>query len=60
MARYERYSKNVRKKHLEGESCQEDLWQGNYLGGQINSMTKNIGEGWRGIGKDGKVNDQEG
>jgi len=30
------------------------------LGGQINSTTKNIGEGWREIEKDERVNDQEG
>jgi len=29
------------------------------LGGRINGTTRNIGEGWKGIGKDGKVNDQE-
>ena len=49
----------MRKEHLEGESCQGDLQQGNCLGGQINSTTKNIGEGWREIGKDRRVNDQE-
>jgi len=50
----------MRKEHLEKESCQGDLQQGNYLGSQINGTTKNIGEGWREIGKDGRVNDQEG
>jgi len=51
--------RNARKEYLEEESCWGDLWQGNYLGGQINSTTKNIGEGWREIGTDGRVNDQE-
>jgi len=29
------------------------------LGGWINDTTKNIGQGWREIGKDRRVNDQK-
>jgi len=49
----------MRKEHFEGESCQEDLRQRNYLGGRINGTTKNIGEGWREIGKNRRINNQE-
>jgi len=48
----------MKKEHLEEKSCQRDLWQRNCLGGQINGMTKNIGEGWKEIEKDRRVNDQ--
>jgi len=34
-----------KKEHLEEENCQEDLWQRNYLNGQIRDMTRNIGKG---------------
>ena len=47
--------KNTRKKHLKGENCQEDLWQGNYMDGQTNDMTKNTGEEWRKTRDDGRV-----
>ena len=47
--------RNIQKKRV----AKKDLWQENYLGGQINSTTKNIREGWREIGKDEKINDQE-
>ena len=36
--------KNVKKRRLEGESCQEGSWQENCLDGQTNSTAKNIGE----------------
>ena len=37
-------NKNMRKGHSEEESCQEDLWQENYLDGQTKDTTKNIGK----------------
>jgi len=44
----------MKKEHLEEENCQEDLWQENCLDDQIKGTIKNIGEGWKGIGDDGK------
>jgi len=35
----------MRKESSKEESCQEDLWQKNYSGGQIRGMAKNTGEG---------------
>ena len=51
--------KNRKKKYLREENCWEDLWQENYLGGQIRGMTKNIGEDQRGIGGDGKEEEED-
>ena len=51
--------KNMRKKRLKEENYQEDLWQENCLDGRIKDMTKNIGEGWKGIGDGGKKSNQE-
>jgi len=44
----------MRKERLEGENCQGDLWQENYLDSRIKDTIKNIGEGWKGIGDGGK------
>jgi len=44
--------------YLEGENCQKDLQQENYLDSQIRDMTKNIGEDSRGIRDSGKENKQ--
>ena len=41
------HSKSAKKEHSNGENCWEDSQQGNYLGGQINGMTKNIGGDWK-------------
>jgi len=49
----------MRKKRLKEENYQEDLWQENCLDGRIKDMTKNIGEGWKGIGDGGKESNQE-
>jgi len=46
--------KNTKKECLEEENCQGDLWQENYLDGQIKGTTKNTREGWKGIGDNGK------
>ena len=50
--------KNVKKERSEEENYQGDLQQENCLDGQIKGMTKNIGEGWKGIGDSGKESDQ--
>ena len=50
--------KNTKKKHLKGENCQKNLQQENCSDGQIKGTIKNIGEGWKGIGDDGKEGDQ--
>ena len=50
--------KNAKKKHLEGENCQEDLRQENCSNGWIKGMIKNIGEGWKGIGDSRKEGNQ--
>jgi len=47
------------KRHLEKKNCQEGLWQRNYLGGQTNSTTKNIGKDWSKIGDNEKINKQK-
>jgi len=39
--------KSAKRERSNGENCQEDLWQRNYMGGQTSDMTKNIGEEWR-------------
>ena len=51
--------KNAKKEYLEEENYQEDLWQENCLDGQIKSTIKNIGEGWKGIGGDGRARSQQ-
>ena len=48
----------MKKGCLKKENCQGDLQQENCLGGWIKGMTKNIGEGWKGIGDGGKKSDQ--
>jgi len=47
----------MRKGHSEGENYQGGSWQENCLNDQTNSMTKNIGENWRGIGDSEKEDD---
>ena len=47
-------SKSAKREHSDGENCQEDLQQKNYMNGQTSDMTKNIGEEWRRTGDDGK------
>ena len=50
--------KNMRKERSEEENCQGDLQQENCLDGQIKGITKNIGEGQKGIGDGGKESNQ--
>ena len=50
--------KNARKECSEEENCQGDLQQENCLDDQIKGMTKNIGEGQKGIGDGGKESNQ--
>jgi len=45
----------MKRERSDEENYQEDLWQRNYMGGQINDMTKNIGEEWRRTGDDGRA-----
>jgi len=50
-----------RKKRLSGEgSYQGNLWQKNYSDGWTKGMMKNIGQGWKEIGGDGKEAGKEG
>ena len=49
------HSKSTKRERSDEENCQEDLWQRNYIGGQISDMTKNIGEEWRRTGDDGRA-----
>ena len=51
--------KNVRKKHLKEENCQEDSWQENYLDGWTKDTIKNTREDWKGTGDSGKGDNQE-
>jgi len=46
---------SMKRERSDGENCQEDLQQRNYMGGQISDMTKNIGEEWRRTGDDGRA-----
>ena len=48
-------NKSVKKKHSNGENCQKDLQQRNYMGSQTSDMTKNIGEKWRRTGDNGRA-----
>jgi len=48
-------SKSAKREHSDGENCQKDLQQGNYIDGQTNNMTKNTGEEWRKTRDDGRV-----
>jgi len=48
----------MKKGCSKGENCQGDLQQENCLGSQIKGMTKNIGEGWKGIGDSEKKSNQ--
>jgi len=45
----------VKRECSDGENCQEDLWQGNYINDQTNDMIKNTGEEWRKTRDDGRV-----
>jgi len=49
--------KNVRKECTEEENCQGDLWQENYLDGQIKGTIKNTREDWKGIGDNRRARD---
>jgi len=53
------HSKSAKKEHSNGENCWEDSQQGNYLGGQINGMTKNIGGDWKETGDDRRAKNQQ-
>jgi len=41
------HSKSAKREHSNGENCQEDLQQRNYIGGQTSDMTRSIGKEWR-------------
>jgi len=51
------YGKNARKQRSNGESYQESSQQRYCIDGQTNDTTKNIGVGWRGIGRNGRARD---
>jgi len=44
------HGKSVKRELSNGENCQEDLWQRNYMGSQTSDMTKNIRKEWRRTG----------
>jgi len=47
--------KSMKRERSDGENCQEDLWQGNYMDGQTNDMTKNTREEWRKTGDNRRI-----
>jgi len=49
------HDKSAKRERSDRENCQKDLWQRNYMGGQISNMTKNIGEEWRRTRDDGRA-----
>ena len=49
--------KSAKKGRSNKENYQGGLWRGSYMDGQTNSMTRNIGVGWREIGDDGRARD---
>jgi len=49
------HGKSMKRERSDGENCQEDLWQGNYMDGQTNDMTKNTGEEWRKTGDNRRI-----
>jgi len=51
--------KREKKEHLGEKNCQGDLQQGNYLDGQIEGMTKNIGEDLKETGDGRKGNEEK-
>ena len=51
--------KSVKKKLSNEENFQEDSRQRRYMGGQTSNMTKNIGEGWKEIGGDGRARSRQ-
>jgi len=51
--------KRVKKERSNKENFQEDSWQRRYTDGQISNTTRNIGEGWKGIGGDRRARSQQ-
>ena len=51
--------KKEKREHSGEENCQDDLQQESYLVGQIKGMMRNIGQGQKEIGDDGKEKGQE-
>ena len=49
------HGKSVKRECSNGENCQEDLRQRNYIDGRTNNMTKNTGEEQRKTGDDERV-----
>jgi len=47
--------KSVKRERSDGENCQKDLWQRNYMDGQTSDMTRSIGEEWRKTGDNGRA-----
>ena len=51
--------KSAKKEHSDEENFQEDSRQRRYMDGQTSNTTRNIGEGWKGIGGDGRARSQQ-
>ena len=52
-------NRKEKREHLEEGNCQGNLQQESYLVGQIKGMMRNIGQGQKGIGDNGKKKEQE-
>jgi len=51
--------KSMKKGRSNEENYQEGLRQRSCMDGQTSNMTRNIGEGWKGIGGDGRARSQQ-
>ena len=52
-------NKSAKKGRSNEENYQGGLWQRSCMDGQTSNMTRNIGEGWKEIGDDGRAKDQQ-
>ena len=52
-------NKKEKREHLGERNCQGDLWQESYLVSQRKGMMRNIGQGQKETGDNGKQQEQE-
>ena len=52
-------NKKEKREHLGERNCQGDLWQESYLVSQRKGMMRNIGQGQKGTGDNGKQQEQK-
>ena len=52
-------NKKEKREHLGKRNCQGDLWQESYLVSQRKGMMRNIGQGQKETGDNGKQQEQE-